>query len=197
MSLFVKICGLREQLHVQAAIDAGVDALGFVFADSVRRVSPETAVAICRDVPRHVRRVAVMLHPANDEWLDVLAKFAPDVLQTDSEDIAALQIPDSVERWPVFREGQSLPASDGRYVYEGPKSGRGETVDWSRAAALAPRGEMILAGGLAAANIALAVTTVRPFGIDVSSAVEFAPGQKDAQRIVEFMQAARALGKDL
>ena len=137
-----------------------------------------------------------MLHPTNDEWQAVLREFAPDVLQTDAEDFASLDVPDSVERWPVHREG-GTPPTDGTYVYEGPKSGQGETVDWSRAAEVAKQGSMILAGGLGAANVAEAIATVRPFGVDVSSAVESSPGQKDATLINEFTRAARAAEKDL
>ncbi len=197
MKMMLKICGLGERRHVQAAIDAGADAVGFVFADSVRRISPEDAAAISIDVPARIKRVAVMMHPPNDAWQQVLQVFKPDVLQTDVGDIADLDVPASVQTWPVFREGQSVPDTDGVYLYEGPRSGHGETVDWSQAAALARRGSMILAGGLRAGNIAEAIATVRPFGIDVSSAVEAAPGQKDASRIAEFIKAARAAESSL
>jgi phosphoribosylanthranilate isomerase len=80
----------------------------------------------------------------------------------------------------------------GTFLYEGAKSGQGETVDWSRAAEIARQGNMILAGGLAAHNVAEAIATVRPFGVDVSSAVESAPGEKDSLLIEEFVTAARA-----
>lgn len=197
MSVFVKICGLRHTEHVRAAVDAGADAVGFVFAESVRRVTPAEAAAISADVPPTVKRVAVMLHPSNDEWQEVLSDFAPDVLQTDAEDFAALDVPDSVECWPVYREGASPAESRNTYLYEGQKSGQGETVDWSRAAAMAIEGNMILAGGLAAANVAEAIATVRPFGVDISSAVESAPGQKDVRLISEFVSAAKAAEKNL
>lgn len=197
MSLLIKICGVKEIQHVRAAIDAGADAVGFVFADSVRRISPELAMTICGDVPSSIKRVAVMRHPSNSEWQDVLSKFRPDVLQTDVKDFAALKVPRTVERWPVYREGESIPKTGGRYLYEGKTSGSGETVDWSQAAALARHGQMILAGGLGAANIAAAIATVQPFGIDVSSAVESAPGKKDSTLIREFVEAARAAEKKL
>jgi phosphoribosylanthranilate isomerase len=197
MTVFVKICGLRREDHVNAAIEAGADAVGFVFAKSVREIAPEEAAAISANVPSHVRRVAVMLHPSNDEWQNVLSVFSPDVLQTDVEDFASLDIPDSVERWPVYREGRSEPNIQSTYVFEGLKSGQGETVDWSQAAKIADRGQMILAGGLAAHNVADAISIVRPFGVDVSSAVESAPGQKDIVLITEFVSAAKAAEKNL
>ncbi len=195
--MFVKVCGLSRKEHVDAAVAAGADAIGCVFAESVRRVEPGHAAEITRDVPKGIKRVAVMLHPTNDEWQDVLIGFAPDILQTDAEDFASLDVPEYVGRWPVYREGGAKPPAAGTYVYEGPKSGQGETVDWTLAAELARQGYMILAGGLSAANVGEAVTTVKPFGVDVSSAVESAPGEKDADLINEFITAAKAAEKNL
>jgi phosphoribosylanthranilate isomerase len=190
MSILIKVCGLRDKQHVATAIEAGAGALGFVFAKSPRRITPQAARAACDLVPPEVKRVAVMLHPANEDWLAVLEQFKPDVLQTDAEDFENLDVPAHVERWPVFREGKSRPDTAGPYVYEGPKSGRGETVDWSVAAELARSGQMVLAGGLSAGNVAAAIKTVRPYGVDVSSAVESAPGEKDSQLIKDFIEAA-------
>jgi phosphoribosylanthranilate isomerase len=197
MSVFVKICGLRNSVHVNAAIAAGADAVGFVFAESVRRVTPAQAATISAKVPSRIKRVAVMLHPTNDEWQEVLKGFTPDVLQTDAEDFASLDVPESVEHWPVFREGKGQPEACNTYVYEAKVSGQGKTVDWLRAATIASDGNMILAGGLAAANVAAAIATVRPYGVDVSSAVESLPGQKDIRMISEFVSAAKAAEKNL
>ncbi len=198
MSVLVKICGLSDARHVNDAVAAGADAVGFVFAASKRRVSPGQAREISSQVPATVKRVAVMLHPTNDHWREVLDEFGPDVLQTDADDFARLTVPENVECWPVFREGGAVPPADvGTYVYEGAVSGRGETVAWSGAAEIARRGRMILAGGLAAANVAEAMATVRPHGVDVSSAVESGPGTKDSRLIVEFIEAARAAEKYL
>jgi phosphoribosylanthranilate isomerase len=201
--MLVKICGLSKAEHVQAAVAAGADAVGFVFAESVRRVEPAHAAAIAKEVPDTVKKVAVMLHPSNEEWQRVLRDFSPDVLQTDAEDFAGLDVPDAIEQWPVYREGNKVTDTfrvsqkvPGTFLYEGAKSGQGETVNWSRAAEIAKRGNMILAGGLGAHNVAEAVATVRPFGVDVSSAVESAPGEKDPLLIEEFVTAARAAEKD-
>ena len=103
--MLVKICGLGSAEQVRAAVDAGADAVGFVFAKSVRRVTSAQAAEFAADVPAGVRRVAVMLHPGNDEWQDVLQVLKPDVLQTDHEDYASLDVPEHIECWPVFREG--------------------------------------------------------------------------------------------
>lgn len=197
MSVLVKVCGLREKQHVAAAIEAGAGAVGFVFAESSRKVTPGIARSISDIVPRHVKRVAVMMHPARDDWRAVLEQFEPDVLQTDADDLDDLDIPAQVECWPVFREGKSKPDTIATYVYEGPKSGRGETVDWSAAAGLARRGRMILAGGLGPHNVATAIRTVRPFGVDASSGLESSPGQKNSTLIRQFISAASAAEKDL
>jgi len=197
MTLLVKICGLSQVEHVDAAIDAGADALGFVFAKSVREVTPQQAARLTASVPSSVKRVAVMLHPSNEDWQQVLKTFSPDVLQSDADDFSMLDVPTSIERWPVYREGGIKPSADIPYVFEGPKSGQGETVDWSQAARLAVRGNMILAGGLGATNVAEAIATVRPYGVDVSSAVESAPGRKDSNLIRAFISAARAAEKNL
>ena len=136
MSLLVKICGLTDPDAVSAAVEAGADAVGFVFAESVREITPERAAVISADVPARVLRIAVMLHPSNDRWLDVCAKFRPDVLQTDADDFARLDVPPGVGRWPVLREGsiehhRELPDT---FIYEGRRSGHGEVVDWQQAA---------------------------------------------------------------
>jgi len=192
MSVFVKICGLCDAETAAAAVEAGADALGFVFAESVRKVSPEQASAAVQNIPAGVQRVAVMRHPANEEWRAVLEGFAPDVLQTDVEDLAGLDVPPQVLTWPVIREGGNADDLPEVFVYEGLISGAGETVDWSRAAALADRGRMILAGGLAAGNVAEAIQTTNAWGVDVSSGVESAPGRKDIELIREFIGAVRA-----
>ena len=192
MTTFVKICGLRDEATVAAAVEAGADAVGFVFADSPRRVSVDEARRAARSVPDSVRRVAVMRHPSGADWADVLERFKPDVLQTDAEDFAGLEVPSHVATWPVLREGRSasVPVPQ-EFVYEGPVSGSGETVDWKNAASLARKGRMVLAGGLDATNVGDAIRAARPWGVDVSSGVESAPGEKDVEKIRQFIGAVR------
>jgi phosphoribosylanthranilate isomerase len=197
MSTFVKICGLRDAADVKAATDAGANAVGFVFAESVRRVSPAQAKAATADVSAGVRRVAVMRHPSNAECQAVIDEFDPDVVQTDVEDFATLDIPGHIECWPVIREGKETVAVPDIYLYEGANSGSGETVDWTRAAEVAQHGRMLLAGGLAEDNVREAVQTVRPWGVDVSSGVESLPGNKDHELIRRFISAVRAAEKEI
>ena len=197
MNTFIKICGLRSAADVAAAVAAGANAVGFVFSDSVRKVTPAQARQATANLDVRVRRVAVMRHPDNELCRRVIEEFAPDVVQTDADDFGALQIPGHIECWPVFREGAAEVATTGLYVYEGPRSGSGEKIDWARAAEIARRGRMILAGGLAEDNVRLAVRTVRPWGVDVSSGVESLPGYKDHDLIKRFISAVRAAEKEL
>ena len=194
MTTIVKICGLRDAGDVAAAIDAGANAIGFVFAESVRQVTPQQAREATQGVRSAVLRVAVLRHPTNEACQAVLEGFSPDVIQTDVEDFATLQIPDNVACWPVYREG--VAAADGVprgvFIYEGRDSGSGQTVDWSAAADIAARGRMILAGGLAEDNVGQAIQSVQPWGVDVSSGVESLPGRKDHERIKRFVSAVRA-----
>ena len=186
MSLLVKICGLT-------ALAAGADAVGFVFhAPSARNLAPASAAALAAVVPAGVRTVAVTLHPAQSLVDEVLAAFRPDVWQTDAEDLDRIALPADLERWPVFRDGTTLPAAlPRRLLFEGARSGAGEVADWSRAASIAGRTELVLGGGLTPGNVAQAVAAVRPYGVDVSSGVESAPGRKDPGRIRSFISAAR------
>lgn len=191
--LWIKICGLTTSEAVHAAVAAGADAIGFVFAPSKRQVSALQAAALANNVPARVARVAVMQHPAQALVDEVCATFRPDVLQTDAEDLAGLRVPNELELLPVVRDGQTLDASlPPRILYEGRVSGSGSTADWSSARAFARRTQLVLAGGLSALNVADAIAAVQPFGVDVSSGVESAPGKKDVAKIDAFIRAARA-----
>lgn len=192
MKTFVKICGLASAADVEAAVSAGANAVGFVFAESVRRVTTAAAREATAGMPADVLRVAVMRHPDKDECHRILDEFDADVLQADAEDFAQLDLPESIERWPVIREGEHAATFPEIFLYEGSQSGSGKAVDWSRAAAIAKLGRMLLAGGLAEDNVAQAIHTVRPWGVDVSSGVESLPGCKDHELIRRFLGAVRA-----
>jgi len=191
VTLWIKICGLTTPEGVSAATEAGADAIGFVFAPSKRRVNAREAARLARNV--RVKRVAVMQHPQQGELDEVWSDFRPDALQTDIDDLARLRVPAGLEVIPVIRAGQRragpLPS---RVLFEGARSGTGETADWAAAAQLARETQLVLAGGLNVANVAAAIASVRPWGVDVSSGVESAPGIKDPERIHEFVRAARA-----
>lgn len=210
--LWIKICGLRTGEAVDAAVDAGANAVGFVFhAASPRNLDPAAAAGLSRDVPAGVERVAVFLHPSQSLVDAVLATIAPDWVQMDAADLAGLALPVGQRVLPVLRSGPrpsesrmpealsdfdiaQLPA---RCLLESARSGAGERADWSEAARLASETELVLAGGLDPDNVAEAVRAVRPFGVDVSSGVERERGVKDPVRIREFVRAARAAARAL
>lgn len=191
--MFVKICGLTTPEGVAAALEAGADALGFVFAPSVRRVTPSAAAALAAPVRGRALCVAVTLHPAAGEVEEILDVFSPDLLQTDFADAQALSARARARLLPVLREGVALPVPlPTRVLYEGAVSGAGRTADWAGAHAVARRTEVLLAGGLNPDNVAEAIRIVRPWGVDVSSGVESAPGVKSSAKISQFVAAARA-----
>ncbi len=189
MSLFVKICGINDEEAGLAAASAGADAIGFVFAESPRQVSPRQAIAISGELPPEVLRVAVFRDPDPDEIETVLEEFTPDIIQTDANSLSEVE---GISTLPVYRDGGVAIPDGGRFLYEGPLSGVGEIVDLERATGLARIGEMILAGGLRPDNVGRVIAAVKPFGVDVSSGVETAPGSKDPSLIRSFVAAARA-----
>ncbi|MBS0380052.1 MAG: phosphoribosylanthranilate isomerase [Proteobacteria bacterium] len=192
--MWIKICGLTSAEAVAAALALSVDAVGFVFAESVRRVSPAQARALAQPARGRARCVAVMRHPSQALLDEVLEGFGPDMLQADVEDLARLALPARLERLPVVRGGTAaaLPA---RILFEGAVSGSGRVADWDAAALLARRTELVLAGGLNAGNVATAIGAVHPFGVDVSSGVEAAPGVKSPAAIADFVSQARAAAR--
>lgn len=193
MTGWVKVCGLTSAAAVEAAVAAGADAIGFVFAPSVRRVTPERAAELARTVRRQVACVAVTLHPTQQEVDEIVRGFRPDLLQSDAGDFAGLRLPNRLACLPVVRSGEPERADyPPRLLFEGPRSGTGQVGDWAQAATLALRTRLVLAGGLGPANVAGAIRAVRPWGVDASSGLESRPGEKSAERIHGFVQAARA-----
>jgi|ETNmetMinimDraft_21_1059911.scaffolds.fasta_scaffold01916_7 phosphoribosylanthranilate isomerase len=195
MKPFVKICGLKEREHIETAVEAGADALGFVFVESVRKLSIDNAIKITENVPRYIFRVAVFLNPDSMSWDTIAKEFKPDAIQTDVSDFEFLNVPSGIDKWPVFREHQQTMhvPKKGPFIYEGRHSGKGEQVDWHKAALIAKKGNLILAGGLNCNNVIEAIETVQPYGVDVSSAVESSPGRKDSKKIQEFIQSAKSI----
>jgi phosphoribosylanthranilate isomerase len=189
---WIKICGLTSEAGVGAAIDAQVDAIGFVFAPSKRRVTAERALELSRSIPGAIARIAVFQHPEQALLDEVCEVLRPDVIQTDIEDLASLRVPAFVNVNPVVRAGRALPPQlPARIVFEGPVSGVGVPVNWADAALLARRTNLILAGGLNPENVGEAIRGVNPYGVDVSSGVEASAGLKDPGLIMQFVAAVR------
>ena len=194
--MWIKICGLTSPEAVTAALEHAVDALGFVFAASVRRVTPAQAAQLSRRARGRTACVAVMRQPSQRLLDEVLAVFRPDVLQSDAADLATLRLPESLALLPVLRAAPAdcaeLPP---RLLFEGANSGSGHTADWGAARALARRTQLVLAGGLNPGNVGEAIAAVRPFGVDVSSGVEARPGVKSPAALGDFVEAVRAAAR--
>lgn len=192
----VKICGIRDLSGAHAAARTGADAVGFVFAASPRRVAPAVARQIAADLPAAIEKVAVFRLCPVDDIRRVLDVFAADRVQVepDLERLSAF----GPRLLPVLHDDGSLEAQAAGLATDRPvlleaagRGGRGVKPDWKRAAALARRRPIILAGGLDPGNAAAAIRIVRPWGIDVSSGVESAPGVKSPALIEAFVAATR------
>lgn len=196
--MWIKICGLTGADGVIAAAEAKVDAIGFVFAPSPRQVTPGQAAQLAALAPPGILRIAVAQHPLQMKVDEICKILKPDYFQTDVEDLRELKIPAHIKVLPVVRFGRKTPDPlPKRMLFEGPSSGIGELADWGRAAELARQTEVILAGGLSAANVEKAIEAVRPFGVDVSTGVEDHPGVKSAAKIAEFVAMVRAVSARL
>jgi phosphoribosylanthranilate isomerase len=198
MSILVKICGLTSPEGVHAAVDAGANAVGFVFAESVRKIDPPTAARLAAEIPPGVVKVAVMRHPSQARVDEVIEHLQPEFLQTDAEDFDQISLAGPCRPLPVFRAGRPRPDRlPGLLLFEGPVSGSGEVADWRQARALADQTRTVLAGGLRPGNVGAAIRAVRPYGVDVSSGVESMPGVKTPSLIREFIGAVREAEKQL
>ncbi|MGV9327436.1 phosphoribosylanthranilate isomerase [Streptosporangium sandarakinum] len=195
--MYVKICGLREPGHVTAAVEAGADAVGFVLTRSPRRITPALARELAAAVPPHVLTVAVFAGETPDEVRAAALEAGVRAVQLHGdhprEDFAALR---DLGLTLVRAGSASADPHCGAFgedllIVDAPRPGSGEPWDWA-AVRGRPTGRWMLAGGLDPANVAEAIDAARPWGVDVSSGVETAPGVKDAGLIREFVAAARA-----
>lgn len=197
----VKICGITRAEDALAAIDAGADALGFVFyAKSPRAVSAAQAADIIAQLPPFVSKVGLFVNASAEEVRGVLKSCALDLLQFHGDELpdfcAAFAVP--YMKALRMREDMDLVAAANTYssasallldsYKPGVPGGTGESFDWHRI----PRDldhHIVLAGGLRPDNAAAAVLTCGPYGLDVSGGVEQAPGIKCAQKMTEFIKA--------
>ena len=193
----IKICGITNLEDAKAAVHLGADALGFVFAESPRRISPEKARQITNQLPpfvakvgvfvnaplTHLRRVrdycgldAVQLH--GEESADYIMSLGPGVIK-------ALRL-NGKPLGELPKAALLLDAYDPRL-----RGGTGKLCDWRRAQEIARERLVILAGGLDPGNVAQAINQIKPYAVDVSSGVESEPGRKDHGKIASFISNAR------
>ena len=202
----VKICGVRTREAALAAAQSGASAVGFVFADSPRRVTPEEAERLTAFLIPSVARVAVFRHPTEQEITEVLEVFPADFIQVEPGPVTQEATGAGVRLLPVLHDGPGLmeqfsslaPEHRSIVLLEAPgRGGRGIRPDWSRAERLAESVPLVLAGGLTPANVTQAIRQVRPAAVDVSSGVESPPGHKDPRLIREFVRIAIAANREI
>jgi phosphoribosylanthranilate isomerase len=212
MAVLIKICGLKAASGLDAALDAGADLVGFVFfPPSPRHVGFEAARTLGARVQGRARKVAVSVDAGDDLLRSSIEALKPDLLQlhgretpervaairsrfglpvmkalpvTERADLSSVHLYAKVADWIMF---------DAKAPREATRpGGHGLAFDWRLLENLALAVPFMLSGGLNAGNVAEALGITRPEGLDVSSGVERAPGEKDTDKIREFIRAARA-----
>ncbi|MEO1575712.1 MAG: hypothetical protein AAFU65_12225 [Pseudomonadota bacterium] len=147
MGVWVKVCGIRTLDALEAVIESGANAVGFVFATSPREITLRNALPLAERARGRIEIVAVMRHPAPSFAKGICRRLKPDWLQTDADDMSSLSLIKDVKRLPVYRDEMPAAPLSPRLLFEGADSGTGETCDWSQARALAKQTELVLAGG--------------------------------------------------
>lgn len=200
--MIAKICGITRLTDALHAVRHGATALGFVFwPRSPRYVTPGRAAGIIRELPGTVTPVGVFVNQPVDEIARVAAAAGITTIQLHGDEPPAYA---AALGWPVWR-AVSLQDVNGA-LSDWPaettilvdahdaarRGGTGRPIDWDKAAMIATRRRIVLAGGLTPENVQQAIAAVRPFGVDVSSGVEEAPGVKDFDKVARFLERARA-----
>ncbi|GIJ11806.1 phosphoribosylanthranilate isomerase [Micromonospora andamanensis] len=200
--MFIKVCGLRTSTDVAAAVRAGVDAVGFMLTESVRRVTPTEACRLAAEVPPHVLTVGVFRGEPVDVIRECVTTAGLRAVQLHGgeprEHYEALRDLDvTLIRATSLAEGQDLqPGSYGEdmLIIDSPQPGSGNLWNWSSLRTKPLAGRWMLAGGLSPGNVTAAVAALSPWGVDVSSGVEVRRGVKEPRLIAEFVTAARSNG---
>lgn len=201
----IKICGITNPTDAEAAVRAGADALGFVFADSPRRVYPEELRRWVFDLPPFVLRVGVFRDQRLEELCDTLMTLCIDLVQLHGDESPqyCLDAPQRVVKRLTVRDHDTPSSLAARMAaYRGcacaflldPGAGSGRVFPWEVARGRNER--LIISGGLTPENVGQAVRTLRPYAVDVSSGVERKPGVKDEAKMRAFVAAVRNADAD-
>jgi len=203
MTAWIKICGITNEQDARAAAQFGADALGFIFAPSPRRISPEKARRIIKALPPLVQTVGVFVDQDLGEVSSVAEMCGLDILQFHGSESAEYcrRFNQRVIKAVRLRSSQDLKdlaKYDGVVqallldTYLPDKvGGTGMTFNWQWAVEAREYGRIILAGGLSPENVAAAISMVKPFGVDASSSLEQSPGVKDHEKMMQFIERVR------
>lgn len=209
----IKICGITSREHLDAAVLAGADAVGFnAYPKSPRYVGPDLAAALARALPPFVTPVALFVNATRDEVAAYLDLFPGYTLQFHGDETVR-----ACEEFGSAYLKAARIAADGKVggvdlagyaaTYPGAQAllldaytdaygGAGETFDWSLIGGELPE-RIVLSGGLNADNVGAGIAKLRPWAVDVSSGVEKSKGIKDAGKIRAFCNAVRAIDRAL
>jgi len=200
----VKVCGITRAEDAALAVELGAIALGFIFwPHSPRAVSAAQVGEIARGLPPFVSLVGVFVNQPVDEVLATARAAGLTGIQLHGDEDAAAYAAEGLRLVKAVPVPEAFTAdaltaipSDVTVLLDAHdpvrRGGTGRTIDWTRAAEAARLRPIILSGGLTPENIRTAVRTVRPYGVDVSSGVESAPGVKDESRLRSLFAALRS-----
>ena len=197
--VFVKICGITNEDDALLATALDADALGFVFAPSLRRVDPETVRDIVRRLPREVHTIGVFRDERPERIVEIVGRAGLRGVQLHGDE------PASEVKWirervqfviQAFAAGDPALRTAGKsaadiILVDSPDPGSGKVFDWRLAEGAPPGKRILLAGGLTPENVGDAIRLVRPWGVDVSSGVERQAGRKDPGKLRRFVIEAR------
>ncbi len=200
----IKICGLTDPSEAKAVAEAGANAIGLVFAKSPRQIYPDRAREIVKNLPPMVQTVGVFVNESSEKIRQIIDYCGLDLVQLHGEETpeTCKQLaPRAIKAWRIRTKADIQDLLPYQEVVKAflldawsPRvhGGTGETFDWSIAieAKKVLSRPIILAGGLRPENVARAVKQVRPWGVDVSSGVENAPGKKNIELVAEFIRRA-------
>lgn len=194
----IKICGITSVEAAGAAVRAGADAVGLVFAhSSPRGILPGLALRIARELPPFVSPVGVFMEPSDSELQNWPGRWVQIHGRDDETQLARVGRNRLIIRGFEFDVDQTWRYASSRHIaallVDGSAGGEGKGFDHGRLATMMPQLQkpIILAGGLTPENVGDAIAAVRPFAVDVSSGVEESPGVKDPDRICAFCAAVR------
>ena len=202
----VKVCGITNPQDALIAVESGVDAIGFIFAPSPRLVTPENAHDIIDTLPPFVRTVGVFVDEELTVIRDIVEFCGLDMIQLHGDEppeFCQELMPNTIKTFRLKDESSLLSIRDYRGhvrailldTYEkGMRGGTGKSFDWSLAAEVGGSGmPVILSGGLGPSNIERAISTVRPYAVDVNSGIEERPGKKSPILMKKLMETIRRM----
>lgn len=200
-ALFVKICGVTTEEDALLVAAMGADAVGMVFAASSRRITAGVARDIVRRLPPEVLSVGVFRDESRERVVETANTIGLRVVQLHGHESAedtrwvAERVPNVIRAFsiadPSLEQSRLAEFGSVALLIDSPMPGSGEAFDWESLDQLSLRRPFLLAGGLEPTNVAAAVETVRPWGVDVSSGVEARPGVKDPVKVQRFIANAR------